>query len=252
MIEVSSSDWATAKRDDSTNVLRVLLAEDTQISAEAMKAMGRRLAVDMDTVSNGLEAIEKVEEAEAEGRPYCLMLVDVMMPVLDGIETTKRLRELGYNAEKLPIVAVTAATSMDEIRSYRASGMQAFLSKPVSLKDLRAVFEAWGHSAEERPFPVHLDALKELQRLFAKRTEHTSATIAAALANGDVTDEKIFEIRSLLHQIAGTAASFGDPGLSKAARRHEERLVNFPRDKATLRRLLEDAGKSLDNRKLSA
>ncbi len=248
MIEASKTDWAIKPGDDSATTLRVLLAEDTPINAEAMKAMARRLAVEMDVAANGLDAIEMIDAAEAEGHPYSLMLVDVMMPILDGVETTKRLRERGYDADKLPIIAVTAATSFDEIRSYKAYGMQAFLSKPVALKDLRATLQAWGHRAEEKPAAIPAAILEELQGQFERRNKHTLQAIEEALASDHITEEAIGGIRRVLHQIAGTATTFGDAKLSKAARKHENALTEIPHEQDTVRKALEAARKSLKQR----
>ena len=129
MFEPSSKDWAGKTGDSGASPLRVLLAEDTPINAEMMRAMASHLKIEMDVAANGLETIAMIEAARDAGNPYSLLLLDVMMPILDGVETAKRLRQSGYNEAELPIVAVTAATSLDEVRSYRAAGMQAFLEK---------------------------------------------------------------------------------------------------------------------------
>ncbi|MEL6876520.1 MAG: response regulator [Pseudomonadota bacterium] len=253
MKEASTTQFEAAQAVDSANALRVLLAEDTPISAEAMRAMAEHLAVDIDIAPNGLKAIEMVEAARSEGRPYSLMLVDVMMPILDGVETTKRLRQRGYDPESLPIIAVTAATSFDEIRSYRACGMQAFLAKPVALADLRATFEAWGHKGcrNEEVKRIHMiepALLKALGQQFRDRNERTLNLIEDVLAADDFSEATIAEIRHLLHQIAGTATTFGDAKLSKAARAHENALIAAQMDKGELRQCLEQAANSLKER----
>ncbi len=252
MKEASNTQWATAKAGASAKALRVLLAEDTPISAEAMRAMAEHFSVEMDIAANGLEAIEMVEAAQAERRPYSLMLVDVMMPILDGVETTKRLRARGFDAEALPIVAVTAATSFDEIRSYRACGMQAFLAKPVALKDLGATLEAWGHKADKRaskPASTIEPALMEaLEQQFRDRNMRTLKLVETAIKNADFSAATIDEIRHLLHQIAGTATTFGDPKLSELARTHEHALIEAEMNEEELQERLQKAVKSLKER----
>ena len=148
MYEPKSASWTDNRAskgdtpDGSVAALRVLLAEDTQISAEVLMAMTRHLSVRMDHAVNGVEAITMIKAAENAAKPYSLLLLDVNMPILDGVETAKRLRAEGYDAEYLPIIAVTAATDLDEVRTYRAAGMQAYLEKPVALDDLRATLRA--------------------------------------------------------------------------------------------------------------
>lgn len=232
--------------------MRVLLAEDTPINAEAMKAMAAHLSVEMETASNGFEAIEMVEQAKADGTAYSLLFVDVMMPVLDGIETTRRLRSRGFAAKDLPIIAVTAATSFDEIRAYKACGMQAFLAKPVALADLRATFEAWGHASDPaKPDPIariEPAVLAALKEQFGDRNQRTLGLIEAALGEDAINPALIEEIRNLLHQIAGTATTFGDPPLSTMARAQEHALIEAHGSPEKLRQSLEEAAKCLRQR----
>ncbi len=253
MVKQSSNSQFNAKSAIAgAGTLRVLLAEDTPINAEAMKAMSTHLSVDLDIASNGFEAIEMIEEASALGRPYSLLLIDVMMPVLDGIETTRRLRRKGYDAQQLPIVAVTAACSFDEVRAYRACGMQAFLAKPISLNDLRATYEAWGHTSEPakqdqlaKIEPAVLAALKEQ---FRDRNKRTLNLIEAALRADEISSAVVDEIRNLLHQIAGTATTFGDPPLSEMASAQEHALIAAQMAPDAVRTSLEEAASCLRER----
>jgi CheY-like chemotaxis protein len=205
--------------------LRILLAEDTDISAEMMLAMAERLKVEMDVARNGLEAIAMVHAAIAEGRPYSLLLMDAMMPVLDGVETARRLRAEGLDRDILPIIAVTAATDLDEVRTYRAAGMQAFLEKPVRLEDLRATLKAWKHTPGKRIDNKRKNTLQELQQQFDLRKQSAVTALDAALKDGAFTEECVMELRTLLHKIAGTAGSFGEASLSAEARSLEGDLM---------------------------
>lgn len=248
MFEPSTKDWAGKTGDSGASPLRVLLAEDTPINAEMMRAMASHLKIDMDVAANGLETIAMIEAAKDAGNPYSLLLLDVMMPILDGVETAKRLRQSGYSEADLPIVAVTAATSLDEVRSYRAAGMQAFLEKPVALDDLRAALKAWGHSTKSRKQRVSRASLEALQQQFEERNLQTLDRIDAALEQERFDEEMVMEIRNLLHQIAGTATTFGNPGLGDDARIHENALMAAFFANDDVRSALEDAGKSLRER----
>ena len=241
MVDLSNLKLAPAKATDSAPALRILLAEDTQISAEAMKAMAHHLGVDIDHAENGLDAIHMIQAAQAEGQPYTLLLIDIMMPILDGVETTKRLRALGFGPDELKIVAVTAATSFDETRSYRAAGIQAFLAKPVGIKQFKAVLDVWGHETVKRGSGSKMAMLRELEEQFNQRNVQTLELIDEALAESEIDTGKVAEIRHLLHQIAGTATTFGNPQLSKTARRHENALLEPNETGMSLRCLLEEA-----------
>ena len=248
MYEPSSKDWAENSGECGAFPLRVLLAEDMPINAEMMEAMARHLQIDMDIAANGLEAIARIDAAREEGRPYSLLLLDVMMPILDGVETATRIRRSGYSETDLPIIAVTAATSLDEVRSYRAAGMQAFLEKPVALDDLRGALKAWGHGTTSRKQRVSRASLEALQAQFDERNVQTLGRIEAALEHQRFDEEIVLEIRNLLHQIAGTATTFGNPALSDDARTHENALMAAFFDRGDIRAALEEAGASLRKR----
>ena len=227
-------------------VQRILLAEDTPISADMMAAMAEHLGIDMDVAANGAEAIAMIRHACRAERPYTLLLLDVMMPVLDGIETTRRLRAEGFDAASLPIIAVTAATDLDEVRSYREAGMQAFLQKPVRLADLDAAINAWsGGSRTQRNTQVPA-GWAVFQEQFAQRKRKTLAQIQHALATPVLKDDQITSVRAMLHQLAGTAGSFGENGLSQRARAHESALVEAHLKNGDIKAVLLDAQHSLE------
>ena len=145
--------------------------------------------------------------------------------ILDGVETAKRLRAEGYDTEYLPIIAVTAATDLDEVRTYRAAGMQAYLEKPVALDDLRATLRAWGHRTRNTPQRKRSAALEALKLRFDDRTLGLLRQIDGALDRSDIDEALVMELRNLLHQLAGTAGSVGQPRLGEVARNQEAALL---------------------------
>ncbi len=108
--------------------LRVLVAEDNQTNQVVIRAMVSKLGHRADLVGNGLEALEA-----AQARPYDLVLMDVMMPEMDGIEATKRIRALPDAAGRIPIIGLTAHAAATEHEACRQSGMQRVLTKPVTI-----------------------------------------------------------------------------------------------------------------------
>ncbi|MGB3753364.1 MAG: ATP-binding protein [Parerythrobacter sp.] len=120
---------------------RVLVAEDHDINQMLILAMLEQSGIAADLAQNGEEAVAMVAAAWAEGRPYALALMDVQMPVMDGLEATRRIRAAGVAAgrnaaEIMPIVALTANCYEDDIAACRAAGMQHHLAKPVTLEAL--------------------------------------------------------------------------------------------------------------------
>lgn len=204
-----------AQRERATGVAapaRILLAEDHAISGEIITMMGRHLGVTIDHAQDGLEALGRIRKAARSRKPYSLLLLDAMMPILGGVEVTVRLRAEGFTAEELPIVAVTAAASSDEVKSYLAAGMQAYIGKPVSMSDLARTLGVW--APETLVSPV-LRPNPDLLKRYEERKHETLQKIADAVDSGDISEPTITEIRDMLHKLAGTAGNFGDPGLSE-------------------------------------
>lgn len=253
MKEVPARDWDRATSGKSRPAgsaagaapLRVLLAEDTPISAEMMQAMAERLKISMDVAANGLEAIEMIRAAGDAGEPYSLLLMDIMMPILDGIETARRLRREGIDADELPIIAITAAADLEEVRIYRKAGMQAFLEKPVALADLRAALHAWGHGTKGRAQKLRTAAFDALTEQFHQRKLSTIAALHEALDKQELSETDLHELRRILHQLAGTAGSFGEAALGEAARSFEIELMAAWFDGDDPRKVIEQAAVTL-------
>ena len=112
---------------------RALVVEDNPVNSRVAVRMLERLGVPADTAENGEEALRKLRE-----RAYEVILMDVQMPVLDGEETTRRIRR-EWPADRQPwIVAMTAHAMRGDRERYLAAGMDDYLSKPVRAQDLRA------------------------------------------------------------------------------------------------------------------
>lgn len=209
---------------------RILLAEDNVIASELIAMMARRLGNRVDCASNGLDAVDLVHRAQAKGDPYAILLLDAMMPVLTGVETARRLRRDGITPEELPIIAVTAATDPVEIREYLAAGMQAYLSKPVSIAELSGCIEAWAPRTI-RPARSTLTRPSEaLRRRYDLRKIEVLERFEQAVAASSLAPEAAAELREHLHKLAGTAGSFGETELSAAAARGEALLVEAKAD----------------------
>ena len=116
-----------------TNGGRILLAEDVPANRELACAMLHRLGFVVDAVCNGREAVEAVRREK-----YDLILMDVQMPVMDGITATRAIRELAGEASATPILALTANVLPDQIHQFHVAGMDGHIAKPVQLAGLEA------------------------------------------------------------------------------------------------------------------
>jgi signal transduction histidine kinase/CheY-like chemotaxis protein len=113
--------------------LSVLVAEDNDINALLMRALLVRLGHRVVIATDGAAALESWLAAETAGAPYDLVLMDIQMPHLDGIETTRRIRahEAGQRARRTPILALTANALVEDRYACFEAGMDGFLVKPL-------------------------------------------------------------------------------------------------------------------------
>ena len=132
--------------------LSILVAEDNEINALLMRSLLNRLGHHTVITTNGEEALESCLAAKSAGTPYDLVLMDIQMPQLDGIEATKRIRshEAGQPGRQTPILALTANTLVEDRYACFEAGMDGFLIKPLDrdkLSDALAGLAASRHLA---------------------------------------------------------------------------------------------------------
>lgn len=119
---------------------RILVAEDNEMNRKLMAAILKRGGYSEFTiVENGHLAVEEIEARRCR---YDLVLMDVQMPVLDGIEATKRIRSNGWGKASLPVVGLTASFQKADLEFYRDIGMNDCIGKPVRLNELKRIIAA--------------------------------------------------------------------------------------------------------------
>ena len=118
--------------------LSILVAEDNEINALLMRSLLTRLGHHAVIATNGEAALESWLAAKSAGAPYDLVLMDIQMPQLDGIETTRRIRSLeaGQPGRQTPILALTANTLVEDRYACFEAGMDGFLIKPLDREKL--------------------------------------------------------------------------------------------------------------------
>ncbi len=128
---------------------RILIAEDNIVNQKVAARMLTRFGFNVDTVSNGLEAVKALEMI-----PYDLVLMDVMMPEMDGLDATRRIRDTDSHVlnHHIPIVAMTANAMKGDREKCLAAGMNDYVAKPVKREELyRAVEKECLSLLQERP-----------------------------------------------------------------------------------------------------
>jgi len=135
---VELPDETEAKATAAMQGLSVLVAEDNEINALLMRSLLIRLGHQAVITTSGEEALESWLSAKSAGTPYDLVLMDIQMPGLDGIETTRRIRalEADSSSRQTPILALTANTLVEDRYACFEAGMDGFLIKPLDREKL--------------------------------------------------------------------------------------------------------------------
>jgi signal transduction histidine kinase/CheY-like chemotaxis protein len=106
-----------------------LLAEDVEVNREIVLVLFEPTGLQFETVFNGREAVERFQ---ANPSRYDLIIMDIHMPEMDGLEATRRIRAMSdYWAQQVPIIAMTANVFREDIETYLAAGMNAHIGKPI-------------------------------------------------------------------------------------------------------------------------
>lgn len=152
---------------------RVLLVEDNPINQEVARELLERAGLVVEVAANGVEALQKVSAAR-----FDLVLMDIQMPVMDGLEATRRLRAQ-YDAHLLPILAMTANAFEDDRRRCEEAGMNGHLVKPVDPERLFSALAQW--------IP---DDSREPQQVAATQPEQVTLTALSLPLQGGAIDQQ--------------------------------------------------------------
>lgn len=214
---------------------RVLLVEDTPFNQEIATAFLTEVGFDVTLAENGQEALETLEQSR-----FDLVLMDVQMPVLDGFETTRRLRSQ-QRFRDLPIIAMTANAMKGDRNRCLQAGMNDYVSKPVSQEKLYETLAKWLPDTEtpeqatapvlpedeamtaSPEVPLDLDKARMqmggsdalLKRMLTRFRTSQANAVTELLEAWDNDDKEA--VHRLAHTLKGVAASIGADALSKVA-----------------------------------
>ncbi|HEX9461225.1 MAG TPA: PAS-domain containing protein [Alphaproteobacteria bacterium] len=129
---------------------RVLLAEDNKVNQQIALMLLKRAGYVVDTAANGVEAVAALRRSD-----YDLILMDVQMPSMDGIEATRKIRSFEGSKADVPIVAMTAHAMTGARDKYLAAGMDDYIAKPIEREQFLATVARWAGVANPPSTPDH-------------------------------------------------------------------------------------------------
>lgn len=117
---------------------RILLVEDSALNRKLIGSILEKLGCSVDMATDGHEALQAIT-----AKPYGAVLMDCQMPVMDGFTATQEIRRREPSGHRLPIIALTGADTELERLKCLESGMDDFLTKPITMDGLRGAIERW-------------------------------------------------------------------------------------------------------------
>lgn len=249
--------------------LRVLVAEDNAINRQIAIELLQQVGVEVITAPDGAQAVEQARQQQ-ENQGLDAVLMDIQMPVMDGYEATRQLRQLSMT-QHLPIIAMTAHAMMEERERCLQVGMNDHLSKPIDPHHLYRTLARWTERTPEHlpsnapavpstptaavssstepaatsvtaSLPI-LDTVRAIEHLGGNSALYTQLLLIFLEEQGESPDtiaallpEKRSEAKREAHTIKGVAANLGAFALSEAAAHLEQALGNTqdPHDPALL------------------
>lgn len=163
---------------------KILIAEDVELNQQLARHMMEAWGVEVDIASNGLEALNKVRQ-----QTYDLVLMDIHMPEMDGLEATRQIRQLAL-AEKsfLPIIALTANALKGDRERFLEAGMNDYLSKPFNEADLYAIIARNLTNMPTNPYTLTQEAptqSSEATSMTSSTEKLYDLTLITGIAGGD-------------------------------------------------------------------
>ncbi len=193
----------------------VMAVDDHEANRLLLEHVLKRAGAEVVLASDGLEALDLFEQ-----QPVDAIILDVMMPNLDGYETAKRLRRQ-QGGGRVPILMLTAHAMEGERQKSLDAGANGYLSKPFNQNELTATIARLANRPDN-PAPVQMDDTDdELDELIVEFLEHHRGVVKGYLDN--VPDAETMQFWA--HQLAGAAGSFGFPDLTDKARVVERALM---------------------------
>jgi len=245
---------------------RVLVVEDSSINQQVAREIIEQAGIKVETADNGLKAVEAIER----GEQFDALLMDIQMPVMDGYEATRQIRQTRSFAE-LPIIAMTAHAFSEERDHCLTAGMNDHIAKPINPDMLFSVLLKWlpPHKLDAEPseqsttvkavdvqtFPENLPGIsvpsvltrcggneslaREIIINFREQNRNTLHDLRVAIETGSRGQAK-----TLAHKIKGVAGTIGAISLSSTISELESALAAS--DSARYGNLLEQIGQQLD------
>ena len=250
-VQAAASQGGPVERLAERVPLRILVVEDNIVNQQLALLLLRKLGYRADVAANGLEALQALER-----QPYDVVLMDVQMPTMDGLQATRRIHQRWPEGRRPHVIAATASAMQEEREACLAAGMDDYLSKPIRMEELAAALRrcrphvaplppaSAGGSGEGAQVPperepqgqpatagvLHLPALERLVETIGDDRSLFTALIDTFLSDAPQLVEvarrglehgQTDEVRRAAHTLKSNGATFGATSFSELSRQLE-------------------------------
>ena len=198
----------------------VLIAEDNPSIRKLIEVLLTRMGLSVTSVENGEQAIESLLENN-----FDLIMMDVEMPVMSGVETVRMIRQLGY--DDLPVIALSAHVVRDEIEKFHRAGFDDFVAKPVERKRLlAALYKYLAPASSANLADSHMDIALDhkVEQQFTEDFVSGLPAMVIALKNASNT-QNIDELSKITHNLKGSASTFNFAEIGELASKIEQSAI---------------------------
>jgi signal transduction histidine kinase/DNA-binding NarL/FixJ family response regulator/PAS domain-containing protein len=207
---------------------RVLLVDDVETNLYVARGLMAPYGLSIEIAASGFEAVEKIEN----GSTYDIIFMDHFMPKMDGMETTKKIREMGYTN---PIIALTANALAGQAEMFMENGFDGFISKPIDIRQLNALLNKFirdKYPSEviniARRQAAKINTAKfsenmrqssgpELAAIFTRDAEKANEALKTILSGGFREKDDFMQYVISAHSMKSALANIGEPDLSDLA-----------------------------------
>jgi CheY-like chemotaxis protein/anti-sigma regulatory factor (Ser/Thr protein kinase) len=215
----------------------ILVVDDNEFNLRVAIGLMKLMDIEAHTADSGFKAIELAKKNE-----YDIIFMDHMMPEMDGIETTSRIRQMGGRYEQMPIIALTANAVYGAKDMFLSNGLNDFISKPIDSTELARLLSEWlppeklnanTDSINQQSRDAQMDDLMRKSAVtFVKENKGTFERITSSLNSKDIKTA-----HRIAHTLKSGAAYLGKKELQEAAASLEQSLSDHDKPEYTSKQL---------------
>ncbi|TMM50087.1 ATP-binding protein [Qipengyuania marisflavi] len=206
-----------------TSIGKLLLVDDLEINREVICAMLDREGHGCHQAEDGAQAVAMCAEADRSGDPFETVLMDVRMPVMNGLEATKQIKNGSLRCVP-QVIGLTANADPRDVQNCLAAGMDDVVFKPVSIAKLMGALDRNSQSPSTRapttisPRPSRSsERLSRLRPKYLEKKRESLERLSELILYGQVEGSSLAEIAEIAHQLAGSAGMFADSAFGEDA-----------------------------------